>query len=79
MLGFELQTSRNRLGIGREAAIKAERSLVSSSADQGIDEQEVGLAGRNKPSTIGRDIYTKDRITKSGKGSLIDNQRTRGV
>lgn len=70
MLGLELQTSGNGLGVGWKTTVKPKGTLVSSTTDQRVDEKEVRLAGCNQPSAVRSDIYPKDRISQSGKRGL---------
>lgn len=70
VFGLELQSSRNGLGLGRERAVEPELTLVSTLSNEGVNQEKVGLAGRDEPSTVGRNVDSEDGVTKSGKGSL---------
>ena len=59
----QLQTAGQRPRVGGESAVKAEMALITSLADQRVDEQKVRAARRNDPATISRDVDTNDRIT----------------
>lgn len=70
MLGSQLQTSGDRFAVRGEAPVKAERTLVATIANEGVNQKQVGLAGGYEPSAVGRDIHSKNGITEGRQGRL---------
>lgn len=70
MFRLKLQPPRNRFRISRETPVKPERTLVSTVSDQSVDQEQVGLACRNEPSTVGGDVDTDDGVSKSWESGL---------
>ena len=70
MLRPELKPSRDRLAVRRERSIESEGPLVSAVTDKEVNQQQVRLARRHKPSSIGGHIHANDRVTQSWQGSL---------
>jgi hypothetical protein len=70
MLRSELESSRDRLTIRREAALKTQRSLVSSTPDQRVNEKQIRFTCSHQPSAISRHVQPDDRIAQSRQCSL---------
>lgn len=70
MFRLQLQAAWNWLAIGWEASIEAQCSLVPTIADEGVNEEQIRLARRHKPSAVRRNIDADDWISQCGQCCL---------
>ena len=70
MFTSELQSFGDWFSGSGEAAIKAQAALITSFADERINQQQVRLGCRNNPPSICSDVDTNDRVAKWGQSRL---------